>query len=497
VIHYLLRRLALLPLTLFAIILVNFVIINLAPGDPTTVGEISAEGQAMRRDDRSQAFGGDERYLQFREHYGLTLPILWNTWPNLSMDYVMKTLTTLESRHQNGLEMSVKDYDALRLKFGDQSRFIMQKLLDVLENPSLPLPLRALSSRFFVRGGSFQSLTRPNLTEEEKQYNRKVGQDSEFLRGETLSSTDSPELVLKKVDALKKWYNDNKAFYHLEPTPWEKVKIFFVKTRFFQYFKKVLTLDFGSMRDDQNKTVISEVSKRFKYSLTLSVIPMFATFFLCLLFGSVMAVYQNKIPDLALNVLFLLLYSLPVFVVAPFLIEKIAWNHTFPFTKIPIPYSGFTSPANVYDQLNSYQRLFDTMRHIFLPLIAVFYGGLAVQSRLARGALLEVSRQDYVRTARAKGVPFLTILVKHIGRNASITLVTSIAGSLGVILGGSLIVETLFDIDGFGRFFYQAILNRDYNVIMFSAIASAFLSLVGYLVADIAYMLLDPRVTLE
>ena len=78
-----------------------------------------------------------------------------------------------------------------------------------------------------------------------------------------------------------------------------------------------------------------------------------------------------------------------------------------------------------------------------------------------------------------------------------ITIVTSLAGSLGVILGGSLIVETLFEINGFGKFFYDAILNRDYNVIMFSAIAGSFLALLGYLVADIAYTILDPRVTLD
>ena len=80
-ITYILRRTLLLPITMFFIILVNFVIINLAPGDPTTVTEISAEGLATRSEGRSVAFGGDDRYLQFREHYGLTLPILFNMWP--------------------------------------------------------------------------------------------------------------------------------------------------------------------------------------------------------------------------------------------------------------------------------------------------------------------------------------------------------------------------------------------------------------------------------
>ena len=260
---------------------------------------------------------------------------------------------------------------------------------------------------------------------------------------------------------------------------------------------RVLTLDFGTLRNDTNKTVISEVTRRFKYSLTLAITPMLITFVLCQVFAFIMAMNQNRWPDYFLNVCFLVLYAIPVFVVAPFLIEKIALNHNFPFTDIPIPISGFTSPDSIYNNQTSLQRLSDVIRHICLPIIAIMYGGLAAQARLSRTAVLEVLRQDYVRTAKAKGVPPMTILFKHVGRNAGITIVTSIAGSLGIVLGGSLIVETIFEINGFGKFFYDAIINRDYNVIMFSALAGSFLTLLGYLVGDIAYTMLDPRVTLE
>ena len=139
----------------------------------------------------------------------------------------------------------------------------------------------------------------------------------------------------------------------------------------------------------------------------------------------------------------------------------------------------------------------DILLHIFLPLIAIKYGTLAVQARLARTAFLEVLRQDHVRTARAKGLSSLAILIKHVGRIGSIKIVTSFAASLGVVLGGSLIVETIFEINGFGKFFYEAILNRDYNVVLFSAFAGSFLTLIGFLIADISYTFLDPRVSLE
>jgi peptide/nickel transport system permease protein len=169
----------------------------------------------------------------------------------------------------------------------------------------------------------------------------------------------------------------------------------------------------------------------------------------------------------------------------------------FPFTNTPIPTSGFTSPEDEWANMLSYQKVLDVLQHIALPILAVMYGSLAATARLSRTAVLEVLRQDYVRTAIVKGLPTTTVMFKHVGRNAAITIVTSLAGSLGILLGGSLIVETMFEINGYGRFFYEAVLNRDYNVIMFSAIAGSFLTLVGYLVADLTYTLLDPRVTLE
>ncbi|MCP5508366.1 MAG: ABC transporter permease [Chlamydiales bacterium] len=498
--NYIIRRLLLLPLTLFCIILVNFIIINMAPGDPVTVTEISQEGGASRQEDRTAAFGSDDRYLQFREHYGLTLPVLFNLWPMTSEAEVRETLWQLVNHKDSSNDkerMTVKEYDAMRITFGDKARFIMPELLTVITDPDVKSAIRRMAVRFFVRGGTRQAYLGPNLSAREKEYNHKISQDNQLLRSLMIGKGDSKEDAEHKVAALTAWYADNKTLYEFEPTGWQEVGIFFFETRFCRYLSRVLTLDFGTLRNDNNKTVISEVTKRFKYSLTLALLPLLTTFFLCQIFGFCMAMRQGQWPDFSLNVLFLVLYAIPVFVVAPFLIEKVAVGGYFPFTDIPIPLSGFTSPESVYAKQVSYQRLLDVLQHISLPLIAIIYGSLAAQSRLSRTAVLEVRRQDYVRTARAKGVPNFTILYKHIGRNAAITIVTSIAGSLGIVLGGSLIVETMFEIDGFGKFFYDAIINRDYNVIMFSALAGSFLTLLGYLVADVAYTLLDPRVTLE
>ncbi|MFA6916419.1 MAG: ABC transporter permease [Parachlamydiales bacterium] len=495
---YILRRLILLPITLFCIILVNFIVLNLAPGEPTTRTEISPEGNASRSQSNSQVFTGDDRYLQFREFYGLTLPILFNTWPSTtqeSVDLWLWQIVHEKVSPENPEPLAFKDFQNRRVEMGDRARFIMPKLLHVINDPQADPALRKTAVRFFVRGGSPQAFLGPTLTADQKAYNRKIGKENNFLA--SFLTPEKLEDLPATAAALTTWYQEHYQEYHFEPSGMELVSVFITQTRFYRYMSRVLTLDFGTLRNDSNKTVFNEVTKRFKYSLTLSVIPMWITLFLCVFFGFLMALRQNKPIDYSLNVLFLVLYATPVFVVAPFLIEKVALHHHFPFTDIPIPLGGFTSREEVYGQLTSWGRLWDTMQHIALPLVALLYGSLAAQTRLSRTAVLEVMRQDYVRTAFAKGLPRSTVYVKHIGRNASITIVTSIAASLGAILGGSLIVETLFQIDGFGKFFYDAIVNRDYNVVMFSALAGAFLSLMGYLIADLSYAFLDPRLKLD
>ncbi len=494
--NYVLRRLILLPITLFCILLVNFVIINLAPGEPVTVTDISDKGEAARRADQGVTSLDVDQYLQFREHFGLTLPILWNGWPWITREQVADTLREMATRRAHAddtEEMSVKDYNADRVRMGDQARFVMPLLLSLARDPALEAQQRIWAVRFFVRGGTRQGVVGINLTPAQRAYNRKISFDNELLRSSTIDPSDNAAKISEKINRLAIWYEKNKVVH----TGWSQMKILFLETRFCRYMERVCTLDFGTLRTDTSKTVIHEVVRRFKYSLTLSIIPMIATFVLCQFFGFAMALYQRRWPDYLLSISFLILYAIPVFVVAPFLIENVALHHHFPFTDIFIPSGGFTSKDSVYETLTSNQRVVDVATHIFLPLIAIMYGTLAVQSRLSRTAILEVLRQDYVRTARAKGVPLGSILFWHVGRNAGITIITSLAASLGVILGGSLIVETLFDINGFGKFFYDAVVNRDYNVIMFSVLAGSVLTLIGYLAADVTYTVLDPRVTLD
>lgn len=489
--RYLLKRLLLLPVTLFAIILVNFVILNFAPGDPVNTLERTQQGDATREAHSQE----ENQYLLFREHYGLTLPILFNTWPSIKAENLHFSLGELATRKKNhkSEEMSAHDYHKLRTLWGDRAKFVMPFILKEAQNPQNPQNIRRTAANLFIRGGTRQGYVGPYLNKKQKLENREIAQNNYMLTSLVVSKNDSLEIMEQKIAGLETWFEKQQTFTW---TTLQKVRLFFLETRFFRYLSRVVTLDFGTLRNDSNRTVLSEVVKRIKYSLTLAIIPMIVTFALCIIFGMIMAVKHNQWADYSFNILFLILFAIPVFVVAPFLIEKVALNKTIPFTDIAIPYSGFHSSHDLYTSYTAFRRLGDISLHIFLPLVAIMYGTLAVQARLARTAFLEVLQQDYIRTAKAKGLPTKTILIKHVGRNGAITIVTSLAASLGIILGGSLIIETIFEIQGFGRFFYEAILNRDFNVVLFSAFAGSFLTLIGYIIADISYVFLDPRVSL-
>jgi peptide/nickel transport system permease protein len=136
----------------------------------------------------------------------------------------------------------------------------------------------------------------------------------------------------------------------------------------------------------------------------------------------------------------------------------------------------------------------DVLWHLALPMLIYTYGSFAYISRQMRGSMLEVIRQDYIRTARSKGLSERTIIFKHALRNSLIPIITLLAGLLPALIGGSLIVEYIFTIPGMGQLAYQALLERDYPIIMGELTISAILTMLGVLLADILYSVVDPRI---
>jgi peptide/nickel transport system permease protein len=157
-----------------------------------------------------------------------------------------------------------------------------------------------------------------------------------------------------------------------------------------------------------------------------------------------------------------------------------------------LPISGISSLD--YGSLGPLGKLADRAHHLVLPLLLLGFGGLAGMSRYMRSNMLEVIRQDYVATARAKGLPEGKVVFRHAMRNALLPVITILGLSVPDLLGGSVIFETIFSIPGLGQLFYQGVMSRDYPLIMGILTIGAFLTLLGNLLADVGYALADPRI---
>jgi peptide/nickel transport system permease protein len=157
-----------------------------------------------------------------------------------------------------------------------------------------------------------------------------------------------------------------------------------------------------------------------------------------------------------------------------------------------LPISGLTSLG--FRQFTFWEKVQDLAAHIFLPVLVAAFAGLAGMSRYMRGSMLEVIRQDYITTARAKGLPEGAVIFKHALRNALLPVITLLGLHIPGLIGGSVIFETIFAIPGMGQLFYGAVMARDYPLIMGELVIGALLTLMGNLLADVSYALVDPRI---
>jgi len=222
-------------------------------------------------------------------------------------------------------------------------------------------------------------------------------------------------------------------------------------------------------------------------TLLLSTISLALSYLLSLPLGLHAARRSGKWDEHALSAVLYILYSIPSYVAAIFLL-------LFLSVKLEVfPLFGMTSEG--YDALSTWQKATDLGRHMILPVTCYTYGTLASFTRFVRANVVEALRQDYIRTARAKGVGEVAILVRHAFRNSLIPFVTHLGLSLPALMSGSVIIERIFTWPGMGNLFLDSISTRDYPLIMGITLVFSVLILLGGLLADILYGVVDPRVT--
>jgi peptide/nickel transport system permease protein len=237
---------------------------------------------------------------------------------------------------------------------------------------------------------------------------------------------------------------------------------------------------------------MSVIGDHWKYSIFLSIASLILSYIIAVPIGVLAAVKQNQFADRGVGLFLFVLYSLPSFFAATLLQT---WATSASDVLPLFPVSGFMGVNPL--EVTTWQMLVDITWHMVLPTICLTYGSLAVLSRYARTGLLDVIRSDYIRTARAKGLSEFMVIAKHAVRNGMIPILTLLGTTLPVLIGGSIIIEYIFNIDGMGKLMLTAINYRDYNIIMGVLLISSVLTLVGILISDISYALVDPRISFD
>ena len=254
-----------------------------------------------------------------------------------------------------------------------------------------------------------------------------------------------------------------------------------------RWLKRIVTLDFGdSLRD--HRPIIDKLKERIPVSIQLSGTALVLAYLISIPLGIFSATHQYSKGERATTVFLFTLYSLPNFWVATMAIVYLGGGDFWDV----FPVFGLQSVGA--ENWPLWTRIQDQFWHLILPITCMTYYTFAALSRYMRSSMLEVIRQDFIRTARAKGLNERLVVYRHALRNSLIPIVTLMADLLPALIGGSIVIETIFSIPGMGQLSFEAVLNRDYPMIMAIFTLSAMLTLVGILIADILYTVVDPRI---
>lgn len=252
------------------------------------------------------------------------------------------------------------------------------------------------------------------------------------------------------------------------------------------WLSKLVRLDLGRSFGSDNRPVIDKITERMPITLSINIIALLIEFAVAIPLGILAATHRNTAWDKGTTVLVFLGSAVPAFWLALLLMYlfgvKLGW----------LPVSGLHSLGA--DRLGFFPWLLDMAKHLVMPIFVATFGGIAGSSRYMRSNMLEVIRQDYVTTARAKGLSERVVIYRHALRNALLPVITLLGFSLPGLIGGSVIFETIFAIPGMGQLFFMGVMARDYPLVMGVLVLGAGLTLIGNLLADIGYALADPRI---
>lgn len=480
-IAYIAKRILWMIPTFFAISLIIFLILNLAPGKPGGSLSGGSEGQEAGSSNR-------EAYRIFKSQFNLDKPVLFNTRYSLKDEEIERNLRSFANEDGN---VPMKEVIRAQELLEDYGQYSVPGLVRIIGKKDISLKMKELALETLLQNAQRYPVNAyaSNIDEATRKINNEIDMENNELRTYACPKGADEKALDASVAKWNAWFEKNGKRF--EYGTWRKICIFFSDTRFWKYWENLLRFDFGVSHVDK-QPVMGKILSKLQYSLCLSVPSVILAYIISVPLGVFSAVKQNSLYDKACAVVLFMLYSLPSFFVATVLLYFFSQGGDC--IKM-FPAGGFQSPNA--ENMTYMGQIGDILWHIVLPLICMTYGSFASLSRYARTGMLDVIRSDYVRTARAKGLSEFVVVVKHAMRNGMIPIITLLGTLLPVIIGGSVIIEYIFGIPGMGQLSIASIYNRDYNMIMGIQLISAILVLIGILISDLLYALVDPRISFK
>lgn len=260
-----------------------------------------------------------------------------------------------------------------------------------------------------------------------------------------------------------------------------------VLVRYVSWMAHIMRLDFGESYY-YNEPVWTLIKRCLPVSISFGLFSFIATYVICIPLGILKAVRHNSLFDSITSLFIFLLYSIPSFAFGILLIVLFGggsfWN--------VFPIEGLTSEN--FSELTVWEKLKDILHHLVLPLTCYTIGSFATLTMIMKNSMLDQLKQDYIMTARAKGLSERAVVLRHALRNALIPIANGLGHWVSLFFAGSLLIETIFNLQGIGRLSYDSILHRDYPVVLANIMILSVLTIFGNLISDFLYVIIDPRI---
>ena len=497
--RYAIQRVFLMIPTLLFIAVVIFAVLNLAPGRPGQT-QVGADGMQS-----SQSAESRESFRIFKEQFNFDKPVLFNTRYGLDEADVARELGVIADYQAPTCAEGAPVADGCVPAAGKPSSNELVETIELLEDwgtyavPGLyavaadasDLRLRTLAVNYLAQNTQARLISPygKELGPAERAFNDEVQRENQEKKGWTVEpGAEAAAVDAVVADHWTPWWSAHASEYDYGLG--EKVAIFFGDTRFAKYMSNLARFDFGVSHVDK-RPVLETIGEKLKYSVTLSFLAIFLSYLISVPLGVWSAYRQGSKADQVVTVLLFMLYSLPSFFVAVVLLQLLTIGEPVQI----FPTGGFIGENS--EDMTALESLRSIAWHLVLPVTCMTYRGLASLSRYARTGVLDVIRADYIRTARAKGLSEPVVIIKHAVRNGMIPILTLLGSLLPVLIGGSVIIEVIFNIPGIGLYLFESILARDYNAIMAVLLISSLLTLVGLLISDLSYAVVDPRISFD